>query len=296
MIEIDLWLFYSFEVIFSLFVGIIQVIASFRKRGDVMVRIEDINMGCRIYGEGYPLLLIMGYGGTMNLWEERFLRSLAQKYRVIVFDNRGMGETSSGHKHFTIEQFSDDTYELMVALNIEKAHVLGWSMGASIAQELALRHPEIVNKLILYASLCHPEIFPPEPKVLSKLENSLGIPFENGYQWLHLLFPSDWIKSNQDRIREIFQRPLGTIDPDSIHKQAEAINKWEGTCNRIPFLKHETLVIDGKDDLILPSENSAYLASKLPNSKLILIAEAGHGLMFQNPDKFNLIINLFLDQ
>jgi len=67
MIEIDLWLFYSFEVIFSLFVGIIQVIASFRKRGDVMVRIEDINMGCRIYGEGYPLLLIMGYGGTMNL-------------------------------------------------------------------------------------------------------------------------------------------------------------------------------------------------------------------------------------
>ncbi|MDD3307939.1 MAG: alpha/beta hydrolase [Acetobacterium sp.] len=260
-----------------------------------MVSVEDINISYRIYGVGYPLLLIMGYGGTMNLWEERLLRSLAKKYKVIVFDNRGMGETSSGHKDFTIEQFAEDTYELMVALAIEKAHVLGWSMGASIAQELALRHPEIVNKLILYASLCHPEIFPPEPKVLSRLESTMGMPSDKGYEWLRLIFSADWIKNNPDRIREIFQRPLGTMNPDSILKQAAAINKWEGSCNRIPFLKHETLVIDGKDDLILPSENSAYLASKLPNPKLILIPEAGHGLMFQNPDKFNLIINLFLD-
>lgn len=260
-----------------------------------MVRVEDIDMSYRIYGDGYPLLLIMGYGGTMNLWEERLLRSLSKKYKVIVFDNRGIGETSSGHKAFTIEQFAEDTYELMVSLKIEKAHVLGWSMGASIAQELALRHPEIVNKLILYASLCHPEIFPPEPKVLSRLENTLGLPSEKGYEWLRLIFPLAWIKNNQDRIREIFYRPLGNMNPDSIIKQAEAINKWEGSCNRIPFLQHETLVIDGKEDLILPSENAEYLASKLPNSKLVLIAEAGHGLMFQNPDKFNLIINLFLD-
>lgn len=260
-----------------------------------MVRVEDMNMSYRIYGDGYPLLLIMGYGGTMNLWEERLLRSLSKKYKVIIFDNRGIGETSPGHKAFSIEQFADDSYELMVALKIEKAHVLGWSMGASIAQELALRHPEIVNKLILYASLCHPEIFPPEPKVLSKLESTLGIPSDKAYEWLRLIFPSAWIKNNQDRIREIFQRSLGNVNPDSLLKQAEAINKWAGSCNRLPFLQHETLVIDGKDDLILPSENAAYLASKLPNSKLILIAEAGHGLMFQNPDKFNLIINLFLD-
>ncbi len=260
-----------------------------------MVRVEDIDMNYRIYGSGYPLLLIMGYGATMNLWEERLLRSLSKKYKVIVFDNRGIGKTSAGLKEFTIEQFAEDTYELMLALNIEKAHVLGWSMGASIAQELALNHPEKVRKLILYASLCHPEIFPPEPQVLSRLENTLGTPSEKGYEWLRLIFPADWIKYNQDRIREIFQRPLGNMNPETILKQAAAINKWEGSCNRIPFLKHDTLVIDGKDDLILPSENATYLASKLPNSKLILIAEAGHGLMFQSPDKFNLIINMFLD-
>lgn len=260
-----------------------------------MVRVEDINMSYRIYGDGYPLLLIMGYGSTMNLWEERFLRSLSKKYKVIVFDNRGMGETSAGHKDFTIEQFAEDTYELMVALKIQRAHVLGWSMGASIAQELALNHPEKVKKLILYASLCHPEIFPPEPQIISRLENTLGLPSEKGYEWLRLIFPADWIKNNQDRIREIFHRPLGIMNPNAILKQAQAISKWEGSCNRIPFLHHDTLVIDGKDDLILPSENAAYLASKLPNSKLILIPDAGHGLMFQNPDKFNLIINLFLD-
>ena len=95
-----------------------------------------------------------------------------------------MGETSAGHKDFTIEQFAEDTYELMEALKIQKAHVLGWSMGASIAQELALNHPEKVKKLILYASLCHPEIFPPEPQVISRLENTLGLPSEKGYEWL----------------------------------------------------------------------------------------------------------------
>jgi pimeloyl-ACP methyl ester carboxylesterase len=88
---------------------------------------------------------------------------------------------------------------------------------------------------------------------------------------------------------------LGDVDSESIAKQAHAIRSWEGTCNRIPFLRHETLVIDGKDDHILPSENSEYLASKLPNSKLVLIPNAGHALLFQHPDKFMMIIDLFLD-
>lgn len=260
-----------------------------------MVKVEDININYQIYGDAYPLLLIMGYGCTMNFWEERFLRSLSKQYKVIIFDNRGIGETSSGQKIFTIEQFAEDTYELMVALNIGKAHVLGWSMGAAIAQELALRHPEKVNKLILYASLCNPGIFPPDPEMHAKLKNTLGIPSEQCYEWLRLIFPKNWIRNNQDRIREIFHRPLGKIDPDTILKQVEAINTWKGSCNRLPFLRHETLVIDGIEDSILPSENSEYLASKLPNSKLILIAEAGHALMLQYPDKFSLIINLFLN-
>jgi pimeloyl-ACP methyl ester carboxylesterase len=260
-----------------------------------MVRVGDIDMSYRIYGEGYPLLLIMGYGATMNFWEERLLRNLSKKYKVIVFDNRGMGETSAGHKPFSIEQFAEDTYELLVALNIKQAHVLGWSMGASIAQELTLRHPEMVNKLILNASLCHPKIFPPELRVAITLESTLGTPSEQGFEWLRLLFSEEWLRSNKDRIKEIFHRHLGDVDSESIAKQAHAIRSWEGTCNRIPFLRHETLVIDGKDDHILPSENSEYLASKLPNSKLVLIPNAGHALLFQHPDKFMMIIDLFLD-
>lgn len=265
------------------------------KRGVVMVKVGDINMNYQIFGEGYPMIFIMGYGTTMNMWEERFLLSFSKKYKVIIFDNRGTGETSAGHKDFTIEQFAEDTYELMVELSIEKAHVLGWSMGSYIAQELALRHPEKVNKLILYASLCHPAIFPPEPEVLSNLPSTLGIPPHQGAEWLNILFPEDWLKNNQDRIKEIFSRPLGRINPESLAKQAVAIGQWEGTCNRTPYLNHETLVIAGMNDVILPPENSQYLASKLPNSKLILVATAGHALMLQYPDKFMLIINLFLD-
>ena len=99
-------------------------------------------------------MLIMGYGSTMDMWDPHFLENLSSEYRVIVFDNRGMGNTTAPPGNFSIAQFANDTAGLMTALGIEKAHVLGWSMGSFVASELALRHPEKVNKIILYAADC----------------------------------------------------------------------------------------------------------------------------------------------
>jgi len=259
-----------------------------------MVTVEDIEVGYRIYGKGQPLVLIMGYGSTMNLWEDNFLESLSEHFKVIIFDNRGMGETSTGEKKFSIVQFSKDTLGLLDALGIKKAHVLGWSMGSYIAQELASRNPDRVNKLILYASAPNPTMFPPSSDVLAKLEDTSGTPEEQGARWIGLLFPEKWIENNGKRIQEIFYRPMGTILPENIGKQSMAIGEWKGLEKRLSLLSHRTLLVAGKEDVLVPPANSLYLKEKLPKSDIELIEGTGHGFMFQEPTQFLQLVIGFL--
>jgi pimeloyl-ACP methyl ester carboxylesterase len=254
---------------------------------DHLIQVGDIKMGYRIYGNGYPLVMIMGYGNTMKLWEPMLIRSLSLYYKLIIFDNRGMGNTETGQRPFSIEQFADDTAGLMDALDIRQAHVLGWSMGALIAEEVALRHPSKVNKLILYAAHCNANLFPPTPEVIQKLTDMSGSPKEQGIRFISTLFPPDWLRSSQERIKEIFYRPLGNIPPETMNKQSMAIGKWKGCCDRLGEISKPTLVIAGTDDVLVPPQNARYLVGKIPNSQLVLYEQGGHGLMFQYPEKFS---------
>ncbi len=149
---------------------------------DRSIRVGDIKMGYRIYGNGYPLMMIMGYGSTMNLWEPGLIRTLSSCFKVIIFDNRGMGNTEAGQRALSIEQFADDTVGLMDGLGVRQAHVLGWSMGALIAEEVALRHPSKVNKLVLYAAHCSASLYPQAPEVLQKLTDTVGHPGRTGHE------------------------------------------------------------------------------------------------------------------
>jgi pimeloyl-ACP methyl ester carboxylesterase len=92
--------------------------------------VGDISIACRVLGRGDPIVLIMGYGSTMDMRDPRFLENLSAKYKVVMFDDRGMGNTTAPPGKFSIVEFADDTAVLMAALSIEKAHVLGWSMGS----------------------------------------------------------------------------------------------------------------------------------------------------------------------
>ena len=258
------------------------------------MQVGDIQMGYRVYGDGYPLVMIMGYGSTMNLWEPRLIDAIASHFKVIVFDNRGMGNTEAGEREFTIEQFADDTAGLINALGIQQAHVLGWSMGSLIAQELTLRHPEKVNKLILYAAHCDASMFPPTSEVIERLRDTSGTPEEQGMRWISLLFPGDWLESHGDRVREVFFRPIGSTPPESMGKQAMAIGYWGGCCDRLPEIMSRTLLIAGADDILVPPKNSQYMAGKIPGAQLVMIENGGHGVMFQYPDKFSERVTSFL--
>ncbi len=260
-----------------------------------MVPVGDIDIAYEVFGEGYPMVLIMGWSGTMDLWAPLVLQQLATHYQVIIFDNRGMGKTSASGKEFTIELFTDDTAGLLDALDIERAHVLGWSMGTYIAQELALRRPDKVNKLILYAADCGgQEAIQASPEVLEVLRDTSGTPQERGERLLKLLFPLKWLEQHPDP-RTYFPMPTETSSPANIERQYKAIDNWTGSYSRLLQITQDTLLITGTDDVIPPRENSFIMAERIAGVWLVQFKDAGHGLMYQYPEKLGRIVLTFLE-
>ena len=250
------------------------------------IKVGDMKVGYKEFGKGDPLVMIMGYGSTMNFWEQSLIVDLAKNFRVIIFDNRGINATSVGTKELTLDQFASDTAGLLDALNIKKANILGWSMGSLIAQIIAIKNPEKVEKLILCSSYCDIRMFPAAADVYRQLTEMSCSLEEHSDHLINLLFPANWLKSNQKRIEEIFYRPTGDVDPEVVQQQAKAIEKWKGSCSLLPLMDKPTLVLTGDKDVIVPQENSVYIAKIIKNSKLIKNKNAGHGFIFQCRDKF----------
>jgi pimeloyl-ACP methyl ester carboxylesterase len=258
------------------------------------VPVGDITVAYKEAGSGEPLILIMGYGGTMDLWDTRLVNQLAQHYRVIVFDNRGMGQTTSSDKEYSIRLFANDTAGLMDAMGIKKAHVMGWSMGTFVAQELTLGYPEKVDKLILCAGTPGGrEALPPEPRVIASLTNTTGTDRERGERLFLVLFPPAWLKENPDPSK-YFPRVTETSPPASMQRQDAAIQAWNGSYFRLPAIQQPLLLIAGEQDVIAPPGNSLLIAEQVPHSWLVRIRGGGHGLMYQEPDEVAALVLTFL--
>ena len=203
---------------------------------DIAYKVNDIG--------GVPLV--------MSAWPPSMLQELSSNHTVIIFDNRGVGNTTSGTKPFSIEQFANDTSGLLSALQIHKADVLGFSVGSLIAQELILMHPAMVNKLILYASDCGgKESISPSPQVgqaiLSDpqaLSSVIKNPSQTAQAFLPLLFPQKWIAENPNFVSKFLTMfgVLKEIDPpDTIIRQFQAIGSWTGSCNDLSKISIPTL-------------------------------------------------------
>lgn len=258
------------------------------------VPVGDITIAYKEAGSGEPLILIMGYAGTMDMWDTRMVNQLAQQYRVIVFDNRGMGHSTSSDREYSIRLFANDTAGLMDALGIKKAHVMGWSMGTFVAQELTLNEPEKVDKLILYAGTPGgKEAVPPAPRVIAALTNTTGTDRERGERLFGVLFPPAWLKENPDPSK-YFPRVTETSPAGDVRRQDAAILAWNGTYSRLPEIQQPLLLIAGEQDVIAPPGNSLLIAGQVPQSWVVRIRGGGHGLMYQYPDEVASIVLTFL--
>jgi len=259
-----------------------------------MIQVGDIDVAYQTLGKGEPLLLIMGYSGTMDLWAPEVLKELASEYQLIIFDNRGMGKTTASDKEFTIELFADDTRGLLDALGIERAHVLGWSLGTYIAQELTLRYPDRVEKLILYAGDCGgKEAIYPDPEIMDALGDTSASSRERGERLLTTLFPQKWLKEHPDP-RTYFPEVTETSSPENIKRQYQAWQNWKGSYSRLAKITQPTLLITGAEDVNTPWQNSLMLIDLIPGAWLVQLEGGGHGVMYQYPRKFSRIVLTFL--
>ncbi len=259
------------------------------KKGDV----NGVTLAYREIGSGYPLLLINGFASTMDTWNPPVLAALAAHFRVIIFDNRGTGYSSAPDTPFSITLFVEDTAALMDVLGISRAHVLGLSMGASIAQELVLAFPSRVERLILVAGTCGGDAaIRMKPGVWDKLSDKGGEPMEIANRMFSVLFPEDWLASHDPLhyCPEVHE----TTSEANAARQAEAFFGWPGTCDRLPGIRCPTLIVTGSDDVVIPPGNSQMIADRIPGSRFVLFPGAGHGLQYQCPEAFTRAVLEFL--
>ena len=127
-----------------------------------ITRIGDIDMYYEVHGTGEPLVLLHGLSLDSSVWIKQ-VSALSQKYQVIIFDNRGVGQTDDPHNNYSTEMMADDTATLMKFLNVAEAHILGFSMGGMIAQTIALEYPELAKKSVFnrdsHPSTCQGKTF-----------------------------------------------------------------------------------------------------------------------------------------
>ena len=243
-----------------------------------------------------PLLFVAGLRITMDMWPPRILNEFAQSNRsVIIYNNRGTGNSSTGTKDYSINQLAKDAADLLNSLNIEKAHVIGWSMGSYIAEELALLHPNKVSSLILYGSgPGGDKAIPSSAELMQTLGGVSGTPEEQARQILSFFFPSSWLLDNPNYINH-FPLLKSTVSIETTQKQAQAIIGWNGIYNSPSVIVQPTLVLIGTEDMITTPKAALSLIEKIPLVSLIQIKDAGHGWMYQYPEKFTKVVQTFLD-
>jgi pimeloyl-ACP methyl ester carboxylesterase len=258
------------------------------------VHVGDIDIAYKIFGKGDPILLINGYSHSMDNWDPTLLERLASNHTVIIFNNRGIGNTTSGeNRFFSIAQFANDTAGLLDVLEIKQADILGYSMGGFIAQELALTHPDRVGKLIIYASICGGNESILASQVINLLSNASGTAMERIERFQPLFFPEKWRNENPNYLERI-PKTIETIPNKTLDQHTEAIFNWTGTCSKLKNITQPTLVIVGTDDVVTPSANSLLITERIPGAWLVQIKGAGHGLMYQYPEQFNKVLQTFL--
>jgi pimeloyl-ACP methyl ester carboxylesterase len=235
-----------------------------------------IHLAYHEMGEGEPLLLIMGLGGSMHEWDRVFLSRMAQNYRVIIFDNRGAGDSGGAHLGLTIPDMTIDCCDLLRALGISKAHLLGYSMGAMIALDMVAKHPEMTGRIILLGPVT--DGAGASARIQPFIDTSLPELIR-----VEALLPGTFIAEHSD-LRDVFPPPVHPVNIPLIYRQLRAIEEYTISHEILASLKRKTLILVGSGDLITPAESAQTIAGLIPHAEIRIIPGGGHGMIYQIPE------------
>ena len=276
------------------------------------VHVGDIDIAYKMLGKGDPILLFNGASDNMNAWDPSFLKGISSNHTVIVFDSRGIGNTTTGSKPYSMQLLANDTAGLIDALSIDKADVFGYSLGSFIAQQFAVMYPEKTNSLILVASMCGgkeginqpPEFIKLQYEIVNKSLNNVPISQEEMKSLVTASLGSGWIRLHPESLdipaNMTFQQMKPGLSPDTMNNQNNVghswtASNWSGACDELAKIAKPTLVITGTDDnLYVPHVNSFKIVEKIPGAWLVQIKDAGHAVMDQYPEQIGKILQTFL--
>jgi len=253
------------------------------------VQANHIELYYEIHGEDQPLVLISGLGYSLWQWH-RMVPILADDFQVITFDNRGVGQSDKPEGPYTVQMLAADTVGLLGALGIEKAIVVGHSMGGFIAQAIALDFPRWVAKLVLcstnFGGPHHVPVTAEAMKVLTDVTSDPLTRFKNG---LVVSTAPGWVEKNPELIKSWVEwRVANPIEPAAYQAQLaiglSLLPEAAAFESRLPQIKVPTLILFGEYDQVVPSANANLLAKQIAGSQICILPDAGHFFPIEVPE------------
>lgn len=262
------------------------------------VKTDAINVnGTKFYyrklgtpNENVPVIFLNHLGATLDNCDPRIMDGIASKHQIIAFDNRGVGATE-GTTPITIAEMAKDAIGFIKAMGYEKVDIIGFSMGAFVAQEILLQEPQLVRKVIMTGT---------GPAGGEGIKDVSKITYWDMFRgYLTFRDPKFYLFFNQNengkkaakdflvRIKERTENRDAKIKLQSFGNQLKAIHSW-GTQKPqdLSVIQQPVLIVNGDNDRMVPSSNTYDLAKRISNSELIVYKDAGHGGIFQNHEEF----------
>jgi 3-oxoadipate enol-lactonase len=236
-----------------------------------------------------PLLLISGVGYGGWFWH-KVAPELAERFRVIAFDNRGAGESDKPDGPYTVPMMAADAAGLLEALGISRAAVLGHSLGGFIAQELAVTHPELVSRLILAST--NPggmDVIPITPEAMEVLTNREGDPVELVRRGISIACAPGFAGRRPEVVQELLDyRFTNPVPPAQYQAQVfagagMAVLSSEEVSRRLAAIVVPVLILSGEHDKVVPPGNVELLARKLPDARIRILPGTGHIFPIEDP-------------
>jgi pimeloyl-ACP methyl ester carboxylesterase len=265
------------------------------------IEVDGVDFAYRRWGKpsDVPLFFVQHFRGGLDNWDPLLTDGLAEGREVILFNGRG-DASSGGTPHDNFEAMADDIAAVIEALGVTQVDLLGFSIGGFQAQEVALRHPHLVRKLVLVGTGPRgtPELAPEVMSIATKPEPSA--------EDLMFLFFGRSEAAQQAGIAylgRIFQRPEDPpLSPEAVEAQTAAMAKYaqpapgDDPYARLKTIQQPTLIVNGTNDVMIASINSWHLVQNIPDAQLIIYPDAGHGSFFQYPERFLKHATQFLEE
>src|SRR6476646_3154464 len=247
-------------------------------------------------GQGRPLVVLNGFGATSADWDPSFIDRLASSNELILLNNRGIGGSTDDGRPFDIAKLAADAARVIETLGIERASVMGWSMGGFIAQAFALNYADRVDKLVLLSTDSGGiEADRASPEVWSKLVDTSGTPNEQARRLFFLLFPTEVAESFYRRLGDIVAAARAQLPAELLNRQAAAMDAWHrnGVAKQLRKIRVPVLIATGTEDIVIPASNALKLVNAIPGAWLAQFPHSGHAFIAQYPRELADLINSF---